>query len=600
MIDYKNRNEIPEEYTWDLSSLYKNDEEFLLRLESLDKDIEKLQKYKGKLLESKDNLLNALRINDDVSRKIHNLYCYSHLKSDLDTTDALYQDYHSRVKNSLTKVLQATSYFEVEILKADKKQVDEYLKDEKLKLYTHYFDNLFRNKEHILTDKEEKLIATVSELFSTSSTVFSMLNNADFKFLDVDSAEGKKPLTHGNYILYLQDKNRELRKDAFEKMYKTYIDHINTLSITLSQEVKKHVVLSRVRGFDSAREMALNKNNISEKIYDTLIEKVDKYLPYMKRYLEIRKKVLKVDKLHMYDVYVPLVEDFEYKVTYEEAKEIVLKSLAPMGEEYTNKIQEAFDNRWIDVYENPGKRSGAYSSGTYDSYPYILLNYQNNVNNMFTLTHELGHSMHTYYTKNNQEYIYGDYSIFLAEIASTFNESLLNHYLLKTEKDKKKRLYLINNFIESIKGTIFRQTMFAEFERNIHALSEKGIILTSNVLNEEYLKLNKKHFEDVYMDDEIKYEWSRIPHFYYNFYVYQYATGLSSALSLSKRVLDEEEGAIKKYYEFLKAGSSKYPVDVLKLAGVDIEKGDVIEEALEIFKDLVLEFEELILGETNE
>ncbi len=596
MISYSSRDEISSEYKWDLSPLYKDDKAFLTDFNKMDSLTDDVLKYKGILTDSKENLFNAIEASLKLNRLIHNVYVYAHLSNDLDLRDDTYQAYQNMVKSKLVEISGKLSFFEPELLKCDETKIVKYAKEYEDGKYLMYLDDILREKPYVLSESEEKIISSLGEVISAPGSIFGMLNNADMKFGKIKDENGNEvELTHGNYVLFLESKDERIRKEAFEKMYNVFKEHTNTLAEVLSTEVKKRVALAKIRGYESARHRALFANNIPTEIYDKLIEKVNNSLPKLYKYNKVRKEILGFEKLHMYDMHLPLLKDFEYKVSYDEAKENIVNALQIMGDDYVNNLKRAFSENWIDLYETPGKRSGAYSSGSYDSNPYILLNWQDNVNNMFTLAHELGHSMHSHYSRTNQEYVYSSYSIFLAEIASTFNESVLSNYMLSKETDVNKRLYLINNFIDTIRGTIFRQTMFAEFERDIHRVVEEGGALTSHKLNEMYYELVKKYFgEDVEIDEDIKYEWSRIPHMYYNFYVFQYATGLSSALSLSKRVIEKKEGALDKYFSFLKAGSSKYPIDVLNEAGVDMLKGDVIDEALDMFEELVDEFVSLI------
>jgi oligoendopeptidase F len=423
-----------------------------------------------------------------------------------------------------------------------------------------------------------------------------MLNNADLEFPSIINDKGEEvEVTHGRYTSFLESADRRVRHDAFKAVYETYGKFRNTFASTLTGQVKKDNFYAKVRNYKSAREAALANNNIPETVYDNLVNTINKYLPLLHRYVALRKKVLGLDELHMYDLYTPLVKDIQMKVTYNEAKDLILKGLEPMGEEYLSVLKEGFENRWVDVQENKGKRSGAYSSGAYGTNPYILMNWQDNVNNLFTLAHEFGHSVHSYYTRKSQPFAYGDYSIFVAEVASTCNENLLSEYLLKTLDDDKKRLYILNNYLETFRGTVFRQTMFAEFEHDIHMRAQNGEALTADLLTKVYYDLNKKYFgNDIVIDEEIGLEWARIPHFYYNYYVYQYATGLSASTALSKQILEEGEPAVTRYIDYLKAGSSDYPIEVLKKAGVDMTSTDPIENACKVFEEKLTEMEELL------
>jgi oligoendopeptidase F len=519
------------------------------------------------------------------------------MRYDQDTTNSFYQGLNDRATNLYTQVASALSFVVPEILTMKEEEIAKFLQEkEELSLYKHSLDEINRQRPHVLSAKEEALLAEASEVLSASSNTFGMLNNADLTFPSVKDENGEEvEITHGRYIRFLESENQEVRKNAFKAVYETYGNYKNTFASTLGGTVKKDNFQAKVRNYDSARQSALSNNNIPETVYDNLVNTVNKNLHLLHRYVELRKKVLGVEELHMYDLYTPLIKDVKMAVTYDEAKEYILKGLTPLGEEYSEILKEGFENRWVDVQENKGKRSGAYSSGTYGTNPYILMNWQDNVNNLFTLAHEFGHSVHSYYTRKTQPYPYGNYSIFVAEVASTCNEALLNDYLLKTIDDDKKRLYLLNHFLEGFRGTVFRQTMFAEFEHKIHELAQNGEALTSDLLTETYYELNKKYFGDsIHIDEEIGLEWARIPHFYYNYYVYQYATGYSAATALSKQILEEGQPAVDRYLEFLKAGSSDYPIEVLKKAGVDMTQSTPIEEACKVFEEKLKEMEELL------
>lgn len=592
---YTSRDQIPEQYRWDMAELYPSIEAAQAELKAIDQQLEELSSYQGKLLQDQTTLQAALKLYEEVSRRIHKLGIYSRQSFDLDTRDSGYQGLVGQFGSLSARYAQATSWMTPEILAADEGQVSELLQGD-LSLYRHYFDDILRAKDHTLSDKEEALLARLSETFSVPGNVFSLLNNADLEFPTIKDEHGEDlKLTHGNFVATLQKKDRGVRERAFKAYYSVFIEHRNSIAGMLSSEVKNNVSLARAKNFDSARQAALFSNNIPESVYDALIEAVHAALPAMYKYQATRKRVLGVDQLHMYDIHVPLVDDVEMKIPYEEGKELVLQSMAVLGEDYTSVVKQAFEERWLDVYETPGKRSGAYSSGCYDTVPYMLLNHQDNLNDTYTLAHELGHSMHSYYSRDNQPWIYSGYSIFLAEIASTFNEAILTRHLIDTIEEKSQRLFIINHYLEGFKATLFRQTMFAEFEREIHRVVEEGGALTSESLNQMYGDLVAKYFgPDVVVDDEIRFEWSRVPHFYYNFYVFQYATGMSAATSFSKRVLEKEDGALEQYKGFLKAGSSQYPMDVLKAAGLDMTDPKPIIEALQSFSELVDEFDQLI------
>lgn len=594
----KTREEVPKELTWDLEAIFETDEKWEEEYKQLAEDIPKINEYQGKVTESADTLLELFKLQDNLAIRLGKLYAYSHMRNDEDTTNAKYQAMDARAESLLTIASSEMSFITPEILKADEATIKAFREEnEELAEYGKVLDEINRQRPHILNEKEEELLAEMSEVTQAPSQTFNMLNNADLKFPNITDKDGNvTELTHGRYHSFMESTDRSVRKSAFEAMHNTYGKFENTFAATLSNEIKTNNVSAKIRKFESARHAALNSNKIPESVYDNLVETINDHLPLLHRYINLRKKVLELDELHMYDLYTPLVQDIDMKVTYEEAQEQVLESLKPLGTDYTDIIKEAFNNRWIDVLENVGKRSGAYSSGTYATNPYILMNWQDNVNNMFTLTHELGHSVHSYYTKNNQPYRYGNYSIFVAEVASTTNEALLSDYLLNNLTDEKERLYILNYFLEGFRATVFRQTMFAEFEHDIHVRAQNGEALTAEKLTEIYYDLNKKYFgTDIVIDEEIGLEWARIPHFYMNYYVYQYATGYSAATSLSNQILTEGEPAVKRYKNYLKAGSSDYPIEVLKQAGVDMTSKQPIIDALQVFEKRLTEMEDILL-----
>ncbi|MGO4889362.1 oligoendopeptidase F [Anaerobacillus sp. MEB173] len=592
-----NRDELPIKQTWDLEAIYSDDNAWEQEFKEIKEMLPKLSEFRGNLANSAESLYNGLQYQNEISKKLGKLYTYAHMRSDQDTTNSFYQGLNDRASTLASQVSSASSYIVPEILSIPQETIDQFLKEnEQLRLYEHALDELNRQRPHVLSTEEEAILAQAGEVTSSSSNTFGMLNNADLKFPTIKDENGEETeITHGRFIRFLESSDRRVRKDAFEGVYGTYGKLKNTFSSTLSGQVKKNLFYANVRKYESARQAALDNNNIPEVVYDQLVDTINDHLHLLHRYVDLRKRALQLDELHMYDLYTPMVKDVKMEVSYEEAQEYVLKSLEPLGEEYVNIVKEGYEKRWIDVQENVGKRSGAYSSGTYGTMPYILLNWQDNVNNLFTLTHELGHSVHSYYTRKTQPYPYANYSIFVAEVASTLNEALLNDYLLKVTDDKKKKLYLLNHFLEGFRATVFRQTMFAEFEQLIHEKAAAGEALTPEFLSKMYYDLNVKYFgSNMSIDEEIGLEWARIPHFYYNFYVYQYATGYSAATALSKQILEEGEPAVKRYIEFLKAGSSDYPIEVLKKAGVDMTSPDPIKEALVVFEKTLNEMEELL------
>ena len=592
-----NRSEIKAEDTWKLEDIFATDRDWETEFEEIKNELSKAEAYKGTLGESAEKLYQALQFQDSVFERLGKLYTYSHMRYDQDTTNAFFQGMDDRAKNLYSQAGSAFSYMVPELLSIDESKLKTFLEEnEQLRLYEHAIEEINLQRPHVLSAEKEELLAKASEVLSASSNTFGMLNNADLEFPSIIDENGEEvQVTHGRYGLFLESDDRRVRKDAFEAVYATYGKFLNTFSSTLSGTVKKHNFSADIRNYPSARAAALSNNNIPEKVYDNLVDTVNDNLHLLHRYVDLRKKVLGVEELHMYDLYTPLVKEVKMEIPYEEAKEYTLKALAPLGDDYVNVLREGFENRWVDVRENKGKRSGAYSSGSYGTNPYILMNWQDNVNNLYTLVHEFGHSVHSYYTRKTQPYPYGDYSIFVAEVASTCNENLLTDYLLKTVTDEKQRLYLLNHYLEGFRGTVFRQTMFAEFEQNIHTKAQNGEPLTAEMLTKEYYELNKKYFgENLHIDEEIGREWARIPHFYYNFYVYQYATGFSAATALSKGILEEGQPAVERYLEFLKAGSSDYPIEVLKKAGVDMTTSEPIAEAFKVFEARLKEMEELL------
>lgn len=594
------REEVPEQLTWDLTSIFVSDEAWEAELKEVEQLSKQASNYKGKVADSAESLYNTLQFSDALYERLHKLYVYSHLKHDQDTTNSKYQDLDGRVRSVLTNVGAAWSFITPEILALDEATLNSYVESyEPLSLYEQSLKELNLGRPHILSAEKEELLAQFSEVTSTAGKTFSALNNADLEFPKIKGEDGEEvQITHGNYITMLESDNREVREAAFKAVYKTYGQYKNTFATTLAGNVKAHNVNAKVRNYNSARHAALSNNFIPEKVYDQLVSTIHDYLPALHRYVELRKKVLGVDELHMYDLFTPLVKEVKMEVTYDEAKKTMVESFAPLGKEYQEIVEKGLESRWVDVLENKGKRSGAYSSGTFGTNPYVLMNWQNNVNNLYTLAHEFGHSMHSYYSRANQPYQYSDYSIFVAEVASTCNEELLFDHLMKTLDDDKQKIYLLNQWLDGFRGTVFRQTMFAEFEHMIHELDAKGESITSEKLTSIYYDLNKQYFGDAMtVDEEIGLEWARIPHFYYNYYVYQYATGQSAATALSKQILEEGEPAVERYINnFLKAGCSDFPIEVLKAAGVDMESPEPIALACQVFEEKLEELEKLLLN----
>ncbi len=590
------RAEVAEERTWRLEDIFATDDLWEEERKAVSVELEKFTALKGTLADSADQLYQLLTLEDAVSERIGKLYTYAHMRYDQDTTDSFYQGLNAKALTLYTQAASELSFIVPEILAIDPEKIRAFTEEKpELKHYDKVLTDITRQAAHVLSEQEEALIAQLSEVIDSSSQTFGALNNADLTFPTIkDENDNNVELTHGRYINFMESTKRAVRRDAFKAMYQTYEKFINTFASTLSGNVKKDNTMAKVRKYSSARAAALDRNNIPETVYDNLVAAVNDRMDLLHRYVKLRKKILGLDEMNMYDMYTPLVKDIDFNYSYEDAQQLLIDGLAPLGEEYIERLKEGFDNRWVDVEENKGKRSGAYSSGTYGTNPYILMNWQDNLNNVFTLAHEFGHSLHSYYTRENQPYRYGNYSIFVAEVASTLNESLLNEYLVERTEDPKEKLYLLNNFLEGFRGTVFRQTMFAEFEHLIHQLEQDGEALTPDTLTKHYYELNKKYYgEDVVHDEEIGLEWARIPHFYYNYYVYQYATGYSAAQALSVQILNEGQPAIDRYFGFLKAGSSDYPIEVLKQAGVDMTEKTPILQALDIFEEKLNEMETL-------
>lgn len=592
------RNEVPEELTWRLSDIFESVEAWNKSYDELDTLLEKAPTYQGTLKNGANAMLEVLRYRDDVYTKIGVLYTFAHMRSDQDTTNSEFQAIESRSSSQIAKVSTALSFLVPEILALPESQITQYLEEnEELRLYKQELKEINEQRAHVLSTEQESLLAQMSEVNSASANTFGMLNNADLEFPVVKDENGNDvQLTHGNYVHFLESADRSVREAGFKAMYATFGKFKNTFASTLAGNVKGHTVSARIRKYDSARHSAMAANSIPEKVYDQLIDTVHKNIGLMHRYLELRKKVLGVDELHMWDVYTPLVSEAKMEMPYEKATEHMLNSFEAMGDEYVGIVKQALQDRWVDVVENKGKRSGAYSSGAYGTNPYILMNWQDNLDNLYTLVHEFGHSVHSYYSRNNQPAVYGDYSIFVAEVASTCNEELLTDYLLKTVEDEKLRIYILNHWLDSFRGTIIRQTMFAEFEHIIHEMDRNGEPLTADSLSAKYHELNKFYFGDhMVSDDEIALEWARIPHFYYNYYVYQYATGKSAAIALSSQILSEGAPAVERYTNnFLKAGCSDSPINVLRAAGVDMESAEPIQLAFDLFEKNLVELEKLL------
>ena len=592
----KLRSEIEEKYKWDLTKIYENDEEWEKDYKEVSSNLKDIEKYKGKILESANTLFEMVTTYFNVSRKVEKVYIYAHLNYDAETGNTKYQNYDGMVKNLYRDFGVISSYIEPELLESDYSKIEEYYKEVPALLdYKNFFIEIFRYKDHVLSEKEETIISKLSNVLSNAEDTYEKLTDTDLSLGEIKDEEGNiVKLNDSNYGKYISSKDRRVRFDAFTNMYKGYSSVKNTIASTMYGAVNSNVVIANLKNYDSAIKASLYADNVTTDIYDNLIKTVNNNLDTLFKYYSLRKDVLGLTELHLYDLYANLIESAEKKYTFEEAKDIVLHALKPLGEIYVKDATKAFTERWVDVYPNETKRSGAYSGGCYDTYPYMLLNYQGRLNDVSTLAHELGHSMHSYYSRKNNSYQDADYKIFVAEVASTVNELLLCKYLLKESNDKEVKLSILNRLMELFKGTIYRQTMFAEFEKDMYEIVEKGNIFTWEDLSNMYYDLNKKYFgNDVVVDEDIKYEWSRIPHFYYNFYVYKYATGLSAACFIVDNILSGKENALESYLEFLSAGSKYYPLEELKIAGVDMTDPKVVESAIKMFDEAINEFNEL-------
>lgn len=592
----KERREIEEAYKWDMEKVYLNIETFEEEFEKLKLDSKKLNDFKGKL-NNEENILAYLKLNENLSRTLEKLYVYAHMKSHEDTTNSDYQGLTGKIDSFMALFSSYNSYFEPEILSLDENELRGFInKNNELKQYEFLFENILKSKEHILTNEMEELLASASDCLGAAENIYDMLTNADMKFGKIIGEDGAEvDLTEGNYGNFIRSKNREVRKNAFEALFNEYKKYENTLAVSLVSSVKAFIFNSKTRKYKNSLDASLSPNNIPLEVYYNSIKTINDNMDTLHRYVNVKKKLLGLDELHMYDLYVPVIDNPTEEIEYAEAVRIVQGGLAPLGEEYLGIFNEGIKNRWVDVYENKGKRTGAYSWGSYDTMPYVLLNYNHSLNDVSTLAHEMGHSIHSYYSRASQPYVYGNYTLFSAEIASTTNEILLINKLINEETDKNKKLYLINQELEQIRTTVFRQLMFAEFELMTHEKLETGDSLTANDLSEIWVELNKKYFgKDIIVDEEIAIEWARIPHFYSDFYVYQYATGYAAASAFSKAILTGEKDSIEKYKGFLKAGGSKYPIDAIKDGGVDMTTSKPLESTLERFNELLDMLETLV------
>ena len=592
---YESREEIDSKYKWDLSSMFPSDEAFEAGLEELKAYCPKLLAFKGKISTSAQSLLEFLQLEDQMNLLLYKIINYAERKSDEDTRVAKYQAYVANATSAYTQVGEATSWFAAELLAIPAESVEKfYAEVPALEFYRRKLNKILNQREHTLSAEEEALLARAEELAVQPTNIFSMFDDADLTFDDAVDSEGKAhKLTSGSFVPLLMDADRVLRESAFKQLYSRFGEFRNTSAAILTSQVKNLQFFSSSRKYASSLEAALAENEIPVEVYNNLIDAVHQNFPAFYKYVDLRKRVMGLDELHFWDVYTPLVDDVDMKFTYEEACDLIVKALAPMGEEYVSLVKKGLESRWVDVYETPGKRSGAYSAGGKGMNPVMLLNFQGGLDDVYTLIHEMGHSLHTYFSSHNQEITYSDYSIFVAEVASTCNEALLSHYLLEHETDPARHAYILNHFLEGFRGTIYRQCMFAEFERDISQMNADGVALNAEVLSERYGKLCAEYFgPGIELDEEIKLEWSRIPHFYYNFYVYQYCIGFSAAIALSQRILSEGETAVKDYIGYLSGGCSKTPIELLRGAGVDMATPDPVNAALKYFGELVDQLEQ--------
>lgn len=584
------------ENTWCLEDMFESDDFWEEEFGRLQRMIFQYEDFEGTLGESANRLLEYLKFNDETNLLMERLYVYANMRYHQDMANSMYQEFAARVQKLMVEMSGASAFAEPEILEITTEKINIFFNENpELETYKRYISEILRGKNHTLDKKTETILAKSRQMANAAENIFSMYNGADIKFPSITTEEGEEiEITHGNFVPLLESTDREVRKAAFEGVYETYGKMRNTLAATFAANLDQANFYAQVRNFSSAREMYLYGSNIPESVYDNLIETVHKNMDKMHKYVSLRKKILDVSELHMYDLYTPIAKAPDTKYSFEAAKDIVLEGLAPMGEEYIKVLEEGFDNRWIDVYENEGKRSGAYSWGAYGTHPYVLMNYHGTLDHVFTLAHEMGHAIHSYYSDANQPYVNAGYKIFVAEVASTCNESLLIQHLLKITEDEEEKAYLINHFLEQFKGTLYRQTMFAEFEKIAHSMVQNGEGVTADRLCGIYYNLNKEYFgDDIVIDKEIELEWARIPHFYNPFYVYQYATGLSAAIALSKRILEEGKPAVEDYMKFLTGGSSQDPIELLKIAGVDMTSSEPIETALELFGNLLEELQKI-------
>ncbi|TME05571.1 MAG: oligoendopeptidase F [Chloroflexi bacterium] len=593
----KKRAEIPVEFTWNLESIFPTNDDWERDYQALQQRLPELEALAGTLAQRGQALLTVLQKRDEIYEKLEHLYVYASMRKDEDTTNSTYQGMADRAVQLYVRTSTVSSFIEPEILALPQATLDQFVQETPgLAIYGQQLHDLNRKRAHIRSAEIEAVLAAAGEMAEGPGSVFTMIDNADLKLPTIKDEEGEEvELTKGNYQLFIRSTNRQVRKDVFEGLHRTFLKQRNTIASTLAAQVKADIFYTMQHKYSSCRERALARYNIPVSVYDNLVETVSERIPLLNRYLKLRKRVLQLDQLHMYDLYVPIVEETREEISYQQACDTVVKALTPLGENYVSVLKQGLAQRWIDVFETLGKRGGAYSGGAYGTQPFILLNYQNNRDSMYTLAHELGHSMHSYYTRKYQPYQYGDYTIFVAEVASTLNEGLLTEHLLKTTSDRALRLAILNHSLEGFRGTLFRQTMFAEFEQQIHSRAEQGEPLTADTLSALFHALNEKYYGgETFIDELIDIEWARIPHFYSSFYVYQYSTGISAASALVQQILHEGKPAVERYLKFLSSGSSDYSIELLKKAGVDMTSPQPVRQALQLFESHLSQMEDLM------
>ena len=592
-----NREDIDVRYTWDLSKIFSGNDKFTESFDTVSESISKFSSYKDDMLKDADSLYNTLEEYYNISRGIDKLYSYVNLLFDTDTSNNSNQELKGKVSNLYSKFISVSYFVGVNILKLDEEKINKFIKDNSnLEKYRKLLMDELRYKKYTLSDSEEQLLSKLSKTLGNNYDTYELFKDCDMEFGSIRDEEGNiVKVDNSNYSLYIESKDRRVRKEVFDVLYETYKRYKNTFASLIYNNINEEVSISKIRGYNSAIESSLYHDEVNLEVYDNLIDSVNEKVSILYKYYDMKKKILGLDELHLYDIYVSIVDDYNVSYKFDDAVKIVRDALSVLGNEYIKIYDKGIKDRWIDVYPTYSKRTGGYSSGSYDTYPYVLLNYQDKYGDMSTLAHEMGHSIHSYYTRNNNLYVYGDYSIFVAEVASTVNELLLSKYMIKNSNDKKEKLYILNKLMELFRATIYRQTMFAEFEKDIYNEVEKDNVLTAELLSNKYYELNKKYFgSNVVVDDEIRYEWERIPHFYYNFYVYKYATGLSCACKIVDNILSGKANAVENYISFLKCGRTKNPIESLLVAGVDVTKKEVVLSAIKMFSDTIDEFESII------